>query len=133
MWYCTVCGKRNISDEKRLVCDKCVAETKESGAKGTETPALYCHSCGQKNKGESGDIVLDRGEIKQLSHKIDTLIHSIDKLQHVLPEEKAVFPDRDLESNRHKNIIREPELVKEAPRSCPTTEEIREKIGRAHV
>ena len=143
MWYCTVCGKRNIRDETNWFCDKCAETTEELKAKGEEKPALYCHSCGNKNKSEpgdcekcnysksqSGDVVIDRGNIELLSHKIDTLIHSIDNLQLVLPEEKTVVPDRDIESNRHWGTIGETVPVKERPRSVPTTEEIKEKLAR---
>lgn len=126
MWYCTVCGKRNISDETKLTCDKCAETAKELAAKGKGMPSLFCHSCGNKNKSEpgncercnynkaqSGSLVIERGDVKVLFQKIDTLQLSIDRLRPVFSGEKANIPDRDVESE------------KELHRSRHTTEEIR--------
>ena len=142
MWYCTACGKRNISDETNLACDKCVERIGELKAKGEERPSLYCHSCGNKNKSEmgdcercnynrfqSGDSSIERGNIKLLLNKIDTLQSRIDKLQ-LLYAGKMNASDRVMESNRNRDIIRDVEPEKELPRSRRTTEEIREKVER---
>jgi len=139
MWYCTACGKRNISDETIRLCDKCGGLK----AKGEERPSLYCHSCGNKNKSESGDcercnynksqsgdLVIEQGNAQLLLHKIDTLRGSIDKLQHTLSEEKMNVLDRNIESNRVRSIVRNIEPGKELPRSKRTAEEIKVKSDR---
>ena len=143
MWYCTVCGKRNISDETNWACDKCVEMTEELMTKGEERPSLYCHSCGNKNKSElgdcercnynkfqSGDIIIERGNIKLLLHNIDTLQRGIDKLQRMLSEEKKNVLDRDIASNRTRNIVRDIESEKELLRSRRTAEEIKVNVDR---
>jgi NMD protein affecting ribosome stability and mRNA decay len=142
MWYCTACGKRNISDEVSRLCDKCDMKAGELKAKGERIPSLYCHSCGNKNRSESvgcercsynksqsGDLAIERGNTKLLQ-KIDTLQHSIDKLQRMLPEDKMHLSDRDIESNRNLDIVRDMEPEKELPRSRHTTEEIKVKSDR---
>jgi hypothetical protein len=143
MWYCTVCGKRNISDETIRLCDKCDMKAGELKAKGEGIPSLYCHACGNKNRSESvgcercnynksqqGNLVIDPGNAKLLLNKIDTLQGSIDKLQHMLSEGKTNVSDRDIESNLNRDIIRAIESEKELPRSRRTTEEIRERVER---
>jgi hypothetical protein len=131
MWYCTACGKRNISDEANRACDKCVGRIEELKAKGEGIPSLYCHSCGNKNRSESGgcercnyynkpqsgDLSIEQGNIKLLLNKIDTLKSRIDKLQ-LLYEGKMNVPDRVMESE------------KELPRSRRTIEEINVKSDR---
>ena len=142
MWYCTQCGKRNISDETNWACDKCAERTEELKGEGEERPSLYCHSCGNKNKNElddcercnykkfqSGDIISERGNIKLLLNKIDTLQSRIDKLQ-LLYEGKMNLPDRVMESNRNRNIIRDVESEKELPRSRRTAEETKVQLDR---
>ena len=55
MWYCTVCGKRNVRLEASPACETCAAQVEEARAKGEKISALYCHSCGNKNKSESAE------------------------------------------------------------------------------
>ena len=142
MWYCTACGKRNISDETNWSCDKCIERAKEFKAKGEERPSLYCHSCGNKHKSELGDcercnynkfksggLAIERGNIKLLLDKIDILQPSIDKLQRML-EEKTHTLDRNIESNRSRDVISDVVSEKEAPRSRHTAEEIRVELER---
>jgi hypothetical protein len=130
MWYCTACGKRNINDEMVRLCDKCDMKAGELKAKGEGIPSLYCHSCGNKNRSESGgcercsynksqsgDSSNERGNIKLLLSKIDTLQSRIDKLQ-LLYEGKMNVPDRVMEAE------------KELPRSRRTTEEISVRVDR---
>jgi|GEM_PF-5407082 len=106
MWYCTKCGKRNISDETKWVCDKCGEITKELMIKGENKPSLYCHSCGNKNRNDSGDcercnysrlqsgdIRSEQGNVKLLINKIDVLQGRLDRLQ-MLYEGKTGAPDR---------------------------------------
>lgn len=142
MWYCIACGKKNISDEANWACGKCVGRTEELKAKGEESPSLYCHSCGNKNKSESGDcercnynksqslgLTIERGNTELLFNKIDTLQRGVDKLQGML-EEKNNVPARDIESNRIRSIVRDIEPEKELLRSRRTTEGTREKVDR---
>ena len=143
MWYCTVCGKRTVSDATNWACDKCAETTKELKAKGEKRLSLYCHSCGNKNKSESGDcercnynkfqsgdIIIERGDIKLLVQKIDTLQGSVDNLQSILPEEKMKVLDRDLGSNRNRNIVRDMKSEKALPLSRHITEEVVGKVER---
>lgn len=142
MWYCTVCGKRNISDEAKWTCDKCVETAKQMAAKGEMSPSLYCHSCGNKNRSESdacercsysknhsGDVVVGQESVKVLLRKIDVLQPSIDKLQRTL-EDKSAVSDRNIEGNRQRGAVREAEPEKELPRARPVAEEIKTKAGR---
>jgi hypothetical protein len=142
MWYCTACGKRNISDEINRACDKCVKRIEELKAKGEVCPSLYCHSCGNKNKSESGDcercnykfqsedIIGEQGNIKLLLHKIETLQRSIDNRQSMLSEEKMNVLHRGIEGNRNRNIVKDIEPEKALSRSGRTTEENRERVER---
>jgi hypothetical protein len=143
MWYCTQCGKRNVSYETVLLCDKCDMKAGELRAKGEVMHSLYCHSCGNKNRSESvgcercsynrsqpGDISIEQGNMKLLLNKIDTLQSRIDELQRRLPEDRINVPDRDIGNNRNRNIIRDIEPEKELSRIRRTTEEIKAKSDR---
>ena len=142
MWYCTVCGKKNISDEVRWTCDRCVETAKELAARGEKSLSLYCHSCGNRNRsesggcercsynrGQSGEASADQGSIKLLIRKIDTLQPSIDKLQYTLEDRKNV-PDVSAENGRHREPIIEAEPEKEKTRVAPATEDVKSKSGR---
>jgi len=142
MWYCTVCGKRNISDETIQLCDKCDMKAGELKAKGEGIPSLYCHSCGNKNRSESddcercsynksrpGNLVIDPGSAKSLLNKIDTLQSRIDKLQ-LLYEGKMNVLDRDMGSIRTPSIVRDTTPEKELPLIRHNADEIKAKVER---
>jgi NMD protein affecting ribosome stability and mRNA decay len=142
MWYCTVCGKRNISDETIRLCDKCDMKAGELKAKGEGMPSLYCHSCGNKNRSESagcercsynksqsGDSSIERGNMKLLLNKIDTLQSRIDKLQ-LLYEGKMNVLDRDMGSIRTPSIVRDTTPEKELPLIRHNADEIKAKVER---
>lgn len=142
MWYCTVCGKKNISDEAKWTCDRCAEIAKELAARGEKRPSLYCHSCGHRNRSESnacercsysrnisGSAAGGQESIKVLLGKIDVLQPSIDKLQRTL-EDKAGLPDRNIDGNRKREVAREAEPEKEKARVAPVAEETKAKSVR---